>query len=58
VRLRYAAVLFEETDNLQEAETVLLKGVSSMGLGLFYFMTGDANWLDLDYNSVQSMSSF
>ncbi|KAF8427310.1 cohesin loading factor-domain-containing protein [Tirmania nivea] len=27
VRLRYAAVLFEETDNLREAETVLLKGI-------------------------------
>lgn len=30
VRLRYAVILFEETDNLREAETVLLKGVSSL----------------------------
>ena len=29
VRLRYAALLFEETDNLREAENVLLKGVGS-----------------------------
>lgn len=30
VRLRYARILFEETDNGLEAETALSKGVCSM----------------------------
>lgn len=32
MRLRYARILFEETDNGLEAETALSKGVCSMSL--------------------------
>ena len=34
VRLRYAGILFEETDNAMEAETALDKGVSSWESGI------------------------
>lgn len=37
MRLLYATVLFEETDNLSEAEDVLAKGVSTRVLTSFTY---------------------